>query len=229
MDEERKAWYQKDGEKTLWHETTKALAVFNEYCLLGPSRSLAKLAKKDGKSTAYVRQLERWSSTFHWQERARAYDEHIRAEEDRILAAEKEKVLRSGFALMHERVEALDKLTRKLISYAHDEKNVWLPDVKSVQVGKFDYERVDIVHFNAPLFTLIDKYFASIAAELGERVKKQEVTGKDGGPLEIDVLVETHWGRGTDPRKQSEDDAPQEIQPDEDESEISVEFGEAGE
>lgn len=48
--------------------------AFNEYCLLGPGRSLAKLAEKGGKSTVYVRQLERWSSAYGWVTRAREYD-----------------------------------------------------------------------------------------------------------------------------------------------------------
>lgn len=41
---------------------------------MGPARSLRKLAEKWGKSGAYVGQLERWSSTYKWVERAKQYD-----------------------------------------------------------------------------------------------------------------------------------------------------------
>lgn len=63
-------------------ESTKARAAFEEYCALGPERSLAKLAVKVGRSTGYVRQLERWSSEGQWVERAKQFDRE-RAEEKR--------------------------------------------------------------------------------------------------------------------------------------------------
>lgn len=58
-------------------ETNKAAAAFDEYCELGPGRSLAKLAKKLDKN---VGQLERWSSQFQWVLRAREYDREQAAE-----------------------------------------------------------------------------------------------------------------------------------------------------
>jgi len=56
-------------------ETGRAITAFAAYCALGSSRSLVKLAETYGKSTAYVRQLERWSSKSKWVERATAYDQ----------------------------------------------------------------------------------------------------------------------------------------------------------
>lgn len=55
-------------------ETPRAAAAFQSYLLLGPDRSLAKLAESLGKKSGYTRQLETWSSSFHWQDRARQYD-----------------------------------------------------------------------------------------------------------------------------------------------------------
>lgn len=65
-------------------ETPRAAAAFLEYCTLGPSRSLAKLAKVVvGDATVHIRQLEKWSSEFGWVERAKLFDAE-RAEEKRI-------------------------------------------------------------------------------------------------------------------------------------------------
>jgi hypothetical protein len=53
-------------------ESAKAQEAFAEYVALGPHRSLAKLAQryaKNGKTAAVLRQLEYWSSDFHWQDR----------------------------------------------------------------------------------------------------------------------------------------------------------------
>lgn len=169
-------------------ETPKAAAVFHEYCLLGVDRSLAKLAQKLGKKAAYVRHLEAWSSQHNWQERARKYDaeqaEWLAKQQVAVIAEEREKVIRSGYALMHKRIQELDRLANKLLKYAEDENLVWLPDVKAIGNGP-GAERVDLIQFNAALFKEIRGCFTDIAAEMGERVKttKQELTGKDGGPV----------------------------------------------
>jgi len=60
-------------------ESTKARRACDDYLADGPDRSLVKLAEKYGKSTVYVRQLERWSALYGWQERAMAHDERRRA------------------------------------------------------------------------------------------------------------------------------------------------------
>ena len=36
---------------------------------------------------------------------------------------------------------------------------------------------------------------------IGSATQQIALTGKDGGPVEMDVVVETFWGRGTDPRR----------------------------
>jgi hypothetical protein len=48
-------------------ESAKAYQAFVDYVNLGPKRSIAKLAS--GKSARYLRQLEYWSSDYHWQDR----------------------------------------------------------------------------------------------------------------------------------------------------------------
>jgi hypothetical protein len=170
-------------------ETPKSAAAFHEYCLLGYDRSLAKLALKLGRTSAYTRHLESWSAKYNWQERAREYDAHWIEEQDKVIAQERAVVIRTGFALQHKRILSLDRIVTKLIEMTEDEDKVWLPDVKAIGNGP-NAERVDLVNFNAPLFALIDKYKASIAAEMGERVKKTELTGKDGGPIKIAPVVD---------------------------------------
>lgn len=68
-------------------ETPKAAAAFDEYCLLGPARSLRKLAEKlkqtNSKPIATEATLMVWSSEHRWQERVREYDVE-RAKEKRL-------------------------------------------------------------------------------------------------------------------------------------------------
>jgi len=68
-------------------ESTKARRAYDDYLADGPDRSLAKLAEKYGKSTAYVRQLERWSSLYGWHARADVHDEVVRQGERAARAA----------------------------------------------------------------------------------------------------------------------------------------------
>lgn len=59
-------------------ETPKALAAYEEYAAMGPSRSLRKLAEKWDKSGTKAgqvfKQLGIWSSEHQWQERVKVYD-----------------------------------------------------------------------------------------------------------------------------------------------------------
>lgn len=155
------------------HETAKASAAYFDYAAMGASRSLAKLAEKYGKSRAYVGQLERWSSEFAWQSRVKVYDaEQVKAQEE-VMAEEKAKVLRTNFALMHKRVEVLDRITEKLLAYTEDEDKVWLPDVKAIGNGP-GAERVDLIAFNDALFKEVREYLTDIAEETGGRIKKTQ-------------------------------------------------------
>lgn len=68
-------------------ESAKAYQAFLDYWELGQGRSLAKLAQKYGKSTAYVRQLEKWSTAYNWQDRVKQY----KAEESAVKAEARQK------------------------------------------------------------------------------------------------------------------------------------------
>jgi hypothetical protein len=196
MSEEQYPWAQQEGEPDLWY------GRFNRFRLMGTRRSVNAVFRREFQRTARIRENQRgleaggdWYDTakrWNWEQRARAYDEYQRAKEDQIIAEERERVLRSGFALMHKRIKELDRLTRKLIKMTNDEAKVWLQETRTFGTDE-ESTTVEKVEFNAPLFTLIDKYLGSIAAEMGERVKKTEVTGKDGAPQEFVI----DWGGGT--------------------------------
>lgn len=189
MDEERKAWEQMldKGEPDLWY------GRFVKFLRLGTKRSIRSVFLKENKqkqaktSTNVGPEWCNAAKTWKWDERARAHDEWQRAEEDRIIAEERDKVLRSGFALQHKRIQLLDKISRKLLAYTNDEEKVWIPENKTTTFGEDKSQVVEKVTFNAPLFQQLRSYQADIAAEMGERVKKQELTGKDGGSMEFEI------------------------------------------
>jgi hypothetical protein len=172
--DERKSWEQMEEEPDLWY------GRFRSYLRLGSKRSVNALYAKAAKNSEKQRNLDAggdWydiEKEWNWKERARAYDEYQRAEEDRIIEEERDKVLRSGFALQHKRIKELDRLARKLIRYTNDEEKIWMSETKTIS-GENSTVIVEKVTFNAPLFTLIDKYQDSIAKEMGERVKKQHL------------------------------------------------------
>jgi hypothetical protein len=156
-------------------ETPKAAAAFHEYCLLGHDRSLVKLAQKLGKIPSYTRCLETWSAQYNWQERVQAYDAQWMEEQDEIIRQERERVLRLGFALDYKRIEALNKLAEKLMQWTEEDDKVWIVNTKTVTGENFSQHTEETV-FNAPMLGMIEKYFAGIAAEKGERVKKKDIT-----------------------------------------------------
>lgn len=63
-------------------ETPQAAAAFQEYCALGPERSLRKLAESKQAYSKRVALLMRWSVEHQWQERVKTYDAE-RIEEQR--------------------------------------------------------------------------------------------------------------------------------------------------
>jgi hypothetical protein len=63
-------------------ESPKAARAYADYEALGPDRSMPKLAQKYGRKSGYVRQLERWSDWYNWQQRLKDY-ERIQLEERR--------------------------------------------------------------------------------------------------------------------------------------------------
>ncbi|HEX3642862.1 MAG TPA: hypothetical protein VHV10_16375 [Ktedonobacteraceae bacterium] len=177
MNDERKPWDQleDEGESSLWY------GRFRAYLLMGFKRSVNAVFQQeleerggDWRDEAYGSWYD-YAKKYRWDDRVAAYDAHWIEEQDKLIAQEREVVIRTGFALQHKRIEALNSTLEELLEMKKDHDKVWLPDVKAIGNGP-NAERVDLVNFNAPLFTLIEKYANSIAAEMGERVKRKDIT-----------------------------------------------------
>ncbi len=176
-------------------ETTEAVIACNDWLRLGAGRSLPRLLANYTETyqgippTESLATLKNWSKRFQWSERAVAYDANWEARK----TAERHAVMEYGLSLDFERVRKLDRLAGLLEQqlYKRDEDgqltNLWVEDVKSIGSGAFA-ERVDIVRFNSALVEQYRKTLADIAEETGGRIRKQEITGADGGPLEIKAI-----------------------------------------
>jgi phage terminase small subunit len=151
---------------------------FLQALLLG--KSIAAAAKYAGISE---------STAFRWLKEPALREERERREAASAEIEQQEitRILTIGYAAMHRRVEALDKLAKKLEAYMEEEHNIWLPDVKSVGTGP-TAERVDLVTFNDALISEYRETFADLAAEMGHRVKKtkQELTVN---PAQVHVFL----------------------------------------
>lgn len=172
---ERKPWDQLEEETDLWY------GRFRSYLLMSFKRSVNAVFQLEAEENRGNQKLEahgywyEYAKKYRWEERVQAYDTEWIEEQDKLIAQEREVVLRTGFALQHKRIQSLDSILNKLIDMLEDNKNIWMPDVKAIGNGP-NAERVDLLSFNAPIFTLIEKYHASIAAEMGERVKRKDIT-----------------------------------------------------
>lgn len=182
-------------------ESAKAREACEQYLLLGPERSLSKLAAAMGKRPGYVQVLKDWSRDHGWQERAREYD--------------KEQAAKRRLELEEARRE-MDK-----------EHALWGKEqaLLAIQAIKDLLERKDYNLSSANQLFKISVDLQRLA--MGSATEQIALTGnKDADP--IDVIVETFWGRGTDPRKgegilsepRNEPDDPD----DEEDAELTIEI-----
>ena len=183
-------------------ESDSAVIACNDWLRLGPGRSIPVLLKKYSESqrksapTQSLATLQKWSSKHGWAERAVEFDANWEA----IKTAEREAELGFGLALDYERVRKLKRLSNFLEAQIYEQglegqfHNVWLPDVKVVGHGD-SAEAVDIERFNAALIAQYRETLEDLAAEVGGRVKRQEVAGagKDGA---MEIVV--RWANGAD-------------------------------
>jgi hypothetical protein len=174
--DERKSWEQmEEGESDLWY------GRFRAYLLMGFKRSVQAVFQLEAEENRGNQRAEahgywyEYAKKYNWEERARAHDAHWIEEQDKLIAQEREVVLRTGYAQMHKRIEALNKLADKMVQWAEDDSKVWIVNTKTVTGENFSQHTEETV-FNAPMMGMIEKYFTGIAAEKGERVKKKDIT-----------------------------------------------------
>lgn len=172
-------WDRQPKELAIWHRR------FLGYRDMGPERSMLgfynRYSAKPARNVpgAWKQAAER----DNWQARAEAYDAMLYAEKERrasilrqIEEQEIQRILTTDYATKHERIKALAKM-------AH-----------TVEKSFIDADTQEVTY----KFMTPDKLrewrgmLDDIAKELGDRTIKKELTGKDGGPIEI----ETVWGGG---------------------------------
>ena len=90
--------------------------------------------------------------------------------------------LKSGLAIKENRVKLLEELAQLLKVDIFQNNLLWLEQAKGLGSGE-NYERYDYREFNTQEVAQLRGILDDIAAEVGERVRKQELTGKDGKPL----------------------------------------------
>lgn len=171
------------------NEPAKWYRRFERFRLMEPIRSIVDtfLQEESVKNRENPRkkptgdwyeQAKKW----RWVERATAWDDYQDKQLEQRILAEQKKILSSRYALMHERIKLLDEKTEQLRKYSEDENNIWLSGAKGE------------ILFNDGLFRELRAHLDDIAKEKGERIKasKQELTGKDGGPVEVNNAVQVH-------------------------------------
>lgn len=210
---EQQPWEQMPGETALW------FGRFERYRLMWPhsinrvyqeewrAERLHKLRgdEKGQKETGIDVTLEqelpkeapgKWremAQKYQWVDRAASWDAFVTADIEQKVAAEKQHTLLTGYAMMYRRVAQLNDQAEQLIAMLGDPNKVWVPDVKAIGNGP-NAERVDLVQFNAALFHEIRATFDDIAAELGERVKKKDITVRELPPDQYEGITEADEG-----------------------------------
>jgi len=153
-------------------ETSKAIQACNDYLRMGPGRSLRTLARNYHDSnqklapTQSLGTLTNWSTRYGWQDRAEDHDAELEARKN----AEVEAVMQEGLALPYKRVQMLKDMAEDL-----------QPLVISVGIKRGKEIKIIDPAVVAQLRGTLD----DLAKETGGRIKKQELTGKDGGELTI--------------------------------------------
>jgi hypothetical protein len=191
-------------------ESPQATRAYADYVSLGPDRSLDALIGRyrSGTIPAQTRRLstlKQWSILYRWQGRLQALADAARAEAEARQAAEVRAVMEAGYALTHERVRVLKRLGETLADELQGER-LWLRDRKSIKVGSTaitsddgarvigqepQYEVFDLERPNAAWVEQLRGLLDDIAQETGGRIRRTELSGKDGGAIVVERVVFT--------------------------------------
>lgn len=180
-------------------ESSKAKLFCDAYLSLGVERSLAKLALAGvDDMTVPKRWIEDWSRWYGWVARAEAYD--------------KEQLERKRT----ERQKQIDEMNKRHIRLAIKQQENAIAAIEKLKNSKKGLGSIAAVNL-LKLAIDIERLANDAATE------QIALTGnKNADP--VDVIVETFWGRGTDPRRKSEPVEEPAKEGNED-PEVSVEFG----
>lgn len=151
-------------------ESNKAFAAFVAYLGMGPERSLESVRQKCGKS---ARLIQRWSSRWRWTERVAAHASHLA-----VIEREATEALARG--------KAAEWLTRQ----QQVREREWEMHEKCIAAAKRALEAFmakSTVYANlADIARILE-----VASKLGRlasgmATEKTEVTGEDGGPIQVE-------------------------------------------
>ena len=170
-----KAWLRQEN------EPAKAYEAARTYIEMGASRSIEAVARKYQKSIAL---MNRWSQRYEWVERAQAYDAH----KLEIREKAREEAARKEAAKWAERREALRNEEWKLAEQIHARLSQMLqfPVYELEQKGEktiikpLRWSVRDIPRI-AETVTKLYRTSAGMPVE----TTRQEITGADGGAIEV--------------------------------------------
>lgn len=101
---------------------------------------------------------------------------------DQIKIEEEFDALKSGLALKENRVQLLQDIADKMKKDIFENGLLWTDEVKGV--GSADnFQLIDYKLFNSSEVQQLRGVLSDIAEEVGGRVQRKELTGKDGKPL----------------------------------------------
>jgi len=157
-------------------ESDKAFVAFSLYLSQGPERSLAKVAKKLGRSKVL---MEKWSSKFDWGARVVAYGAHM-ALVEREAAEAMTRVKGVDWAKRYQELREAEWQERwDLVTFAAEVRRRWMARA----------ERCGTLEGYARLLELASKLGHSACEKDLAVGHKVEVSGPDGGPIRVEVAA----------------------------------------
>lgn len=169
-------------------ETPKAFLAFQRYLLMPPEqRSLRQLAAQtDGESMANPRhsrrrQLEIWSSRHRWQHRVQAWDE----EQARLVRETEAEKWRQRVLEQRETDWAMAHLLREKARRILEDPNAFRKQKLQYYKGELISEQEELLTGAAIDAVDLSSKLARLAAEMETQIHKTELTGKEGGPVEL--------------------------------------------
>lgn len=153
-------------------ESDKAFAAFNLYLSLGAERSLAAVAQQLSKSEQL---LKRWSAKFDWPARVQAHSAHL-------------AVVERQAAELLARTKAAEWIMRR--ETVRDEE--WAMHQEALAAGREALKRFYERGKGATLGDIAR--ILELASKLGRlaagmATDKHEVTGEDGGPIQVELTA----------------------------------------
>lgn len=198
------SWERLEGESPFWYgrfslyrdmgpERTKLGAVH-----LAETKAVAEGRKKQSKRVAgaWNAAIARWQ----WEARASAYDAEQQRLLEQKLAQDKENALNTGLGQMHERVKALkdmealvkgeiiaSSLAATLVQEGLEHDEDGNERGSSSKESEKRRKRRRLQGISATLLEQWRGLLDDIAKEKGERIKKTELSGKDGEPIKAEI------------------------------------------